>query len=71
MGTMEPDEPDELDRRLARARRQYDRAHTALLDTIREALAVGRRPSRIARHTRWTREYIAKIRDGKTGSRTP
>ena len=33
---------------------------------IREALAAGRGPSRIARHAGWTKEYIAKIGDGKT-----
>ena len=71
MVTMEVNEPDDLDRRLERARRQYDRAHAGLYAVIREALAAGRRPARIGRHTGWTREYIAKIRDGKTGGRTP
>jgi len=68
---VEANEPDELDKRIERARRRYDRTHADLLAVIREALADGRRPSRIARHARWTREYIGKIRDGKTGPRTP
>jgi hypothetical protein len=68
---MQTDEPDEMDRRLSRARKRYDDAHGSLLAAVREALAEGRRPSRIARHVGWSREYIAKIRDGKTGRRTP
>lgn len=71
MALVEHDEPDDLDRRVARARSRYDKAHAALLDSIREALATGRGPARIGRHARWSREYIAKIRDGKTGKRTP
>jgi DNA-binding phage protein len=67
MVRMEPDEPDDLDRRIARARAKYDRSHAELMTLIREALAAERGPSRIARHAGWTREYIAKIRDGKTG----
>lgn len=67
---MDINEPNELDRRLARARDSYDRAYTELLATVREALQAGYGPSRVARHTRWTREYIAKIRDDRTGRRT-
>jgi hypothetical protein len=36
--------------------------------TTREALSIGRGPSRVARHAGWTKEYIAKIGDGKTQS---
>ncbi len=62
----EADEPDELDRKLEQARRRLDTAHADLMKLIREALSDGRGPSRIARHAGWTKEYIAKIRDGKT-----
>lgn len=69
MGRMEPDEPDDLDKRIERARARYDRAHADLMALIREALDAERGPSRIGRHASWSREYIAKIRDGKTGGR--
>jgi hypothetical protein len=59
-------EPDELDLKIERARRRLDTAHADLMEAIREALGTGRGPSRIARHAGWTKEYIAKIRDGKT-----
>ena len=62
-------EPDELDLKIERARRRLDTAHTDLMEAIREALDGGRGPSRIARHAGWTKEYIAKIRDGKTGAK--
>jgi DNA-binding phage protein len=64
---MDADEPDELDRQLARERQALDEAHAALMGTIRKALDAGRGPSRIARHAGWTREYISKIRDGEAG----
>lgn len=60
---VDKDEPDDRDRRLERLRKRYDRARADLMQAIREDLAAGRGPSRIARHTNWTREYIAKIRD--------
>jgi hypothetical protein len=60
------DEPDELDLRIERTRKRLDTAHADLMSLIREALAAGRGPSRIARHAGWTKEYISKIRDGKT-----
>lgn len=62
----ETGEPDELDLKIERARRRLDTAHADLIAAIREALGGGRGPSRIARHAGWTKEYIAKIRDGKT-----
>jgi hypothetical protein len=60
-------EPDDLDRRISRARSKMDAGRTDLLAAIREALAIGRQPSRIGRHAKWSRDYIAKIRDGKAG----
>ncbi len=67
MGRMEDTgEPDELDLRIERARKRLDTAHADLMAAIREALGAGRGPSRIARHAGWTKEYVAKIRDGKT-----
>lgn len=50
---------------LRKLRDDYDRARTALFAGIREHLKAGRGPSEIARSVDWTREYIAKIRDGK------
>jgi hypothetical protein len=58
-------EPDELDRKISLARGRLDRARADLMSAIREALSVGRGPTRIARHAKWSREYIAQIRDGK------
>jgi DNA-binding phage protein len=61
----EADEPDELDQKIARARKRMDGGRADLLTAIREALEAGRGPSRIARHAGWTREFIAQIRNGK------
>lgn len=58
-------EPDELDRRIDRARKKMDDGRAELLAAIRDALAIKRSPSRIGRHARWSRDYVAKIRDGK------
>jgi hypothetical protein len=58
-------EPDDLDKRIERARKRMDAARADLLAAIREALEIGRSPSRIGRYARWSRDYIAKIRDGK------
>jgi hypothetical protein len=68
MGGMEVNEPDDLDREIERLRDQLDAAHAALIAAIRRGLGQGRRPARIARHARWTPEYIAHIRDGKAGN---
>lgn len=64
---MDADEPNDRDRRLERLRGKLDKAHAELMGAIREDLAEGATPSRIARHAGWTREYIGKIRDGKAG----
>lgn len=63
----EADEPDDRDKRLAELRANLEQAHAALMTAVREDLASGRGPSRIARHSGWTREYIGKIRDGEAG----
>ncbi|MBF6163022.1 hypothetical protein [Nocardia cyriacigeorgica] len=47
------------------ARAAYDQARTELFDAIRAALEAGIGPSPIGRYSGFTREYIAKIRDGK------
>lgn len=62
-----PPEPDDLDKRIARARNRMDSARAELLAAIHDALAEKRSPSRIGRYARWSRDYIAKIRDGKAG----
>jgi hypothetical protein len=41
-----------------------DAGRSELLAAIHEALALGRGPSRIGRYARWSRDYVAKIRDG-------
>jgi len=72
IATMEPSE--RLDR-IRKARGRYDRAKTDLFSEIKEALREGEAlpegekrqlgPSAIGRAAEFTREYIAKIRDGK------
>ncbi|WP_228567100.1 hypothetical protein [Nocardia sp. SYP-A9097] len=46
-------------------RAAYDLARAKLFAEISAALADGEGPSSIARESGFTREYIAKIRDGK------
>jgi hypothetical protein len=58
---------DDRAKRLRQARDDLDAAQERLLAEIRAALADGLGPSAIARETRYTREWIAKIRDGKVG----
>ncbi len=50
---------------IQQARDAYDDARAALFAAIRAALKDGVGPSAIARWSKFTREYIAKIRDGK------
>lgn len=50
---------------IAAARSKYDRARGDLFAAIRAALEDGVGPSAIARPSKFTREYVAKIRDGK------
>ena len=73
-GVMEPDERLE---RIRIARAEYDRARTALFQEIGAGLTEGEAlpedqkrqlgPSAIGRAAGFTREYIAKIRDGSAG----
>ena len=68
-------EPDERLERIRQARAVYDRARTKLFREIRDGLAEGEAlpetekrklgPSVIGRAAGFTREYVAKIRDGK------
>ncbi|MFG1619538.1 hypothetical protein ACGFI3_42870 [Nonomuraea wenchangensis] len=46
-------------------REAYDRAREALMVGIREEIAKGENLAKIGRSVDWSREYIAKIRDGK------
>jgi dsRNA-specific ribonuclease len=48
-------------------RDEYDRAREKLLAGIRKALADGESLAKIGRSVDWSREYIGRIRDGKTG----
>jgi hypothetical protein len=52
---------------LRELRNEYDRARKALFAGIRTQLEAGESLARIGRSVDWSREYIAKIRDGKTG----
>jgi hypothetical protein len=56
-------EPDDLDRRIERARKRMDTARSDLMGGIREALERKRSPTRIGRYAHWSPEYIKKIRD--------
>jgi hypothetical protein len=68
-------EPDERLERIRLARTAYDRARAKLFSEIRDGLKEGDAlpddrkrklgPSVISRASGFTREYIAKIRDGK------
>jgi hypothetical protein len=53
------------DKAIEQARAAYDKARAHLFATIKAALDDGVGPSQIARKSQYTREYIAKIRDGK------
>lgn len=59
-------EPDDLDRRIERARKRMDSARADLMSGIHEALEQGRPFARIGRYAHWSAEYIKKIRDGRT-----
>jgi hypothetical protein len=56
-------EPDDLDKRIERARIRMDAARADLMAGIREALAAGRKPARIGRYAHWSRDQIVKIRN--------
>ena len=43
----------------------YSQARTALIDEITAGVAEGMGPSALARHSGFTREYVARIRDGR------
>ena len=60
-------EPDDLDKRIERARIRMDTARADLIAGIREALADGRKPARIGRYAHWSPDQIVKIRDRKAG----
>ena len=59
-------------RKIATARARYDRAYAALISTIREELA-GKAitVTDAATQAKWSREYIAQIRDGTAGDTAP
>ena len=59
-------------RKIATARARYDRAYAALISTIREDLA-GKAitVTDAATQAKWSREYIAQIRDGMAGDTAP
>lgn len=57
--------PTDHGQSIKQARARYEDSRAALFAAIRAALADGVGPSQIARDSGFTREYIAKIRDGK------
>lgn len=63
----QPPEPDDLDRKIDRARKRMDAGRADLLAAINEALEAKRSAIRIGRYARWSPEYIRQIRDGKVG----
>ncbi len=59
-------------RKIATARARYDRAYDALISTIREELAAKAVTVKdAAAQAKWSREYIAQIRDGVAGDTPP
>jgi hypothetical protein len=58
-------EPDDLDRRIERARQRMDAGRRDLMSAIGDALAAKRTTARIARYAHFSEQYIRKIRDGK------
>ncbi|MGW5142705.1 hypothetical protein ACWEPH_26910 [Nocardia beijingensis] len=70
---------DDRGRRIEKARAAYDQAadayesaRKALFDEILTGLEEGMGPSAVGRHSGFTREYVARIRDGKVkASKTP
>jgi hypothetical protein len=59
-------------RKIAGARARYDRAYTALISTIREELAAKAvTVTEASTQAKWSREYIAQIRDGEAGDTPP
>lgn len=56
------DEPDELDRKIKRARRKMDAGRKELMDGIAEAIALGRTNARISRQAEWSETRIKQLR---------
>ncbi|MEU4345334.1 hypothetical protein AB0H00_29470 [Nocardia sp. NPDC023852] len=63
---------DDRARRIEQARTAYDKAadayesaREALFNEILAGLDEGMGPSAVGRHSKFTREYVARIRDGK------
>ncbi|WP_432003970.1 hypothetical protein [Streptomyces sioyaensis] len=59
------DQQSEAREAVRQAKSAYDQGRLAFFDAIKKALAVGVGPSDLSRDSGFTREYIAKIRDGK------
>lgn len=59
-------------RKIAQARARYDKAYTALVSTIREEVTTKAVTiTDAATQAKWSREYIAQIRDGTAGDAPP
>lgn len=50
------------------ARTKYNEAHRALYAAVRAALKAGHGPSAVGRAANWSREYVTRVRDGRTKS---
>ena len=59
-------------RKIAGARARYDKAYAALIGVIRDELAAKAVTVKdAAEQAKWSREYIAQIRDGTAGDSPP
>lgn len=65
---LQPGEPDDLDHAVRRATNKINDGYRELLAAIEAEYAAGRGPSRIARHTDYTREHISDLH--KNGGKT-
>ncbi|MFG2977737.1 hypothetical protein ACGFYY_32695 [Streptomyces sp. NPDC048331] len=63
--TTSQSEYDEARADVRQAKAKYDEARSVFFAAIKKALGLGVRPSELGRDSGFTREYIAKIRDGK------
>lgn len=58
----DPDEPDDLDRKIKRGRRKMDAGRAEMMAGIAEAITLGRTNARIARQAEWSETRIKQIR---------
>lgn len=64
MTTADPTDQTRALEALIEARAHYDNARATLMSAIHAALVAGWGPSAVSHASRFSREYIARIRDG-------